>query len=765
MIRLLQRCLASLLACALVAAAPGQSAWAAAAARVKINLAQPNNAYRGSGYQGQKQSPNFTGQNFNLGLTPSLLKGDVPVPLPDMGGDVLGERSGSPLRAESDPLYKQLELPGFTPADQAARMGKILPFVPKTTTPESLDALSGAPVLPIIQDGAYSQPSSKIASALTLLKGLWGGKKTETVAGSNEGSKGKNVIPLFKGKDNDGSGSGKNPPPPPGGGDGNGGGNEGGGKSWFGLGKTAVLFIGALLVAQIGVEALGVAMPTLMQKTFGDFTAVAQLAIFSSIASIIGRQLGAVVVEKLGLRRTYLGATAIRLLSMTALVTLLATGHMTLPLMIGFYSVNGLLGGVAVTAEASIPPALVGKDQAKIERFWTIEQTALEVLGFLGPIAFGSIVGGFGFMPALIAFPVTFAAALAIMFFTLRIPQKIELARQADLKLKQEMRERGELIETPSLTAAAKIVPHLLLAAVGGFAFGWIGAAVGMSLALLVARWLRAANAERNPLKKLWDAPSLLAKTPARPGSIKAIFEQFFSRVSHGAKLVWRNPVLRTAFLAYTAIMVLNPFLYSMIGPGYGLLIAGKESAELATSIGGWLTGLYSLGGLLGGLLMMREQAKLKKLPEAEQNELLRKSMIKWIKWTTFSLAALFTLAFPLPMLGVLIPALPGWAGTLTLPALALIPYGIAQVISMVKLKSFFQSQVPNADKDMPSAMGFFGSASLAVSTLGLLGLKYLFKGFDGYTPFLVIAGMMVPLAIYYWYANRQLDKATKKSE
>ena len=73
------------------------------------------------------------------------------------------------------------------------------------------------------------------------------------------------------------------------------------------------MFIAALAVAQIGVEALGASMPALVQKTFGDFTIVAQLGIFASIAGIIGRTLGPVAVAKFGLKKSYLAATIARL--------------------------------------------------------------------------------------------------------------------------------------------------------------------------------------------------------------------------------------------------------------------------------------------------------------------------------------------------------------------------------------------------------------------------------------------------------------------
>ncbi|MDD5629039.1 MAG: hypothetical protein PHU21_08240, partial [Elusimicrobia bacterium] len=387
------------------------------------------------------------------------------------------------------------------------------------------------------------------------------------------------------------------------------------GKGWFGMGKSAVMFIAALLVGQIGVEALGASMPALVQKTFGDFTVVAQLGIFASIAGIIGRTIGPVAVEKLGLKKTYLAATITRLVSITALCGLLATGHMTLPLMMVFYSINGLLQGVALTAETSIPPALVGQNPAALERFWTWEQTLLEIIGVTGPIATGAVVASLGFLPALIAFPVSFAVAIAILALTLKIPQKVEAMRLADLEKKK---------------------------------------AAGKSM------------------------------------TAGSIFKEFFRKIGKGAQVVWKDPVLRASFLGFTVYMMLNPFLYSMLAPAYGMALVGANNPELAAGIYGTMTGLYSLGGLLGGLLMMLEQKKIKKLKEgkdgqapitdAEENEILRKSMLRWMVWGTVGLAGIATMAFPLPALVTLValPSLLSWAGSLTVPALALIPFGVA---------------------------------------------------------------------------------------
>ncbi len=468
-------------------------------------------------------------------------------------------------------------------------------------------------------------------------------------------------------------------------------------KGWLGLGKNAVLFILALITAQIGVEALGAAEPGLVKKAFGDITKMAELTIFASISGIFGRTVGQVAVKKWGLKKTFLYSTGARVLIMSVLAGLLATAHMTWPLMIVLITANGFLGGIAATAESSIPPAIFGPNQAKLERFWTWEQTLLEVVGVTGPILTGAVVSAWGFLPPLLAFPVAFAVSIAIMAVFLRIPAKMDALSRAENGKTEAAGDSGFL----------------------------------------------------------------------------AVFKDLGRKIVRGAQVVWRNPILKTAFFAYTSFMLLNPFLYTMLAPNFGVALIGTGDENILTSVIGMLTGLYSLGGLLGGLLMMVEQRKIRKLlagdektgskglTPAEEEELMRRSMLKWMKWGTVALVAIATMALPLPMLGALVslPSWLSWAGPLTLPALMLIPFGVAQVIATVKLKSFFQSKTPEAE--MVDAMGFFGSASLAASTVGILALKFLFKGFEGFTPFYIIAGAMIPLAAAYVYFTRRLAKST----
>lgn len=481
------------------------------------------------------------------------------------------------------------------------------------------------------------------------------------------------------------------------------------GAGLLSLGSAAVFFIASLVTAQIGIEALGSAMPALLQKTFGDFSVVADIAIVSSLTSIAGRILGPLVVEKFGLKGTYLGALAIKLVSSSTLSALLATGHMSVPLLAAFYALNGLLGGISLTAENSIPAAMLKRNPDKLETFEAWKQTLLETMGTLGPIATGALVAQAGFIPALAAFPVTFGLSIAIMAFTLRLPSEEASAGRAAVEIPKGKEK------------------HL---SQGGFA---------------------------------------------------ALLRQFFKKIAEGARLVWNDPVLRLAFLAYTTFMMLNPFLYTVLAPAYGMLVATPAQPELAAGVYGLMTGLYSLGGLIGGLIMLAQQRKMERelgraraSPEVVE-EHMRKSMLQWMLWATAALAALAVMAVPLPTLGELVnlPGFLSWAKGLTAAALVLVPFGIAQVVATLKIHTFFQLRT--SEEHLVKAMGFMGAASLAVSTVGLLGLKFLFtgklpfglhpvaafSGLSGYAPFMVLAAGLIPLGIFALLLRAKLDKAS----
>lgn len=718
----------------------------------------------------------------SLSLTASLLPAaSLSLPAPQLGVPAaLGETPAPAPRPARQPVERPrgtgpaADRPGMLEPAAAPRAAPTLAPAPLAPASASLAAAADAPEASEFKaaPGASSvADASAIARGFAALRRAWSSRRAETFAAaadapapvraaSGAASRAAALAPAARlSAANDGQDAPPVPPdaprqPAPAGDEGKGGA--------LGLGLPALSFIGALLVAQVGVEAMGNAMPVLVQQVFGSFAVVAQIAIFSSIAGIIGRQLAPMIIQKYGLRKVYLATELARMLSITAMLALLATGHMSLTGMMAFYSINGLVGGVALTAETSIPPALVGQDELKLQRFWTWEQTLLEIIGIIGPIAAGSAVDSYGAATVLIAYPVAFLAAIAILFLTLRIPAKLELMRKADL---EKAKNAGHDPEKERANAGALAAGQAAVAALLG---------VGTLLALLNGAWLGAGLLAAGTLSLGLLAARLRARVrDPRLTLNKAenVFGAFFARVARGAKLVWGNPLLRYAFLGYSVYMMLNPFLYSILAPAYGLLIGGKAGMG---GIFGTVAGLYSLGGLLGGLYMAREQSKADKaqregsMTPEQVNESLRKSMIRMMMWTIPTLAAFATVFLPNPAflasLAIPYPFISGYfiaPGTVTLFALALIPFGFAQVISTVKLRSYFQAKVGDPS-DMADAMGFFGSASLIISTIGLQSLSWLFQHTSGLTPFMVFGGVLVPLAVAYFLLTRRLDRSAK---
>jgi uncharacterized membrane protein YesL len=104
------------------------------------------------------------------------------------------------------------------------------------------------------------------------------------------------------------------------------------------------------------------------------------------------------------------------------------------------------------------------------------------------------------------------------------------------------------------------------------------------------------------------------------------------------------------------------------------------------------------------------------------------------------------------------LPAGLSWLGNLSLPALALVPFGFAQSVASIKLWSHFQSLIPDK-KDVASVLGFVSAATLALCTGALIGLNALFAVLPGMLPFQLLALALLPLGGVYLYLRHALFK------
>ena len=504
--------------------------------------------------------------------------------------------------------------------------------------------------------------------------------------------------------------------------------------------KSIKWFLSGLLVAQVGVEVLALAMPLLMRSKFGGFLALAHIAVASSVAGIAGQLTGGWIADKVGVKTVYIGATALRLLSITGMVVFLMgpaaplvaaapplaaaaayLGHFSAQLvMIGFASFNGYMQGIAQTAEKSIPTVLLGNDRATMERFYSLQQWLTEIVGVSGPKAGGFIVQAFGFTAAIAVYPVMLTVAVAMFFLGVRVPKAdgahdaVEASKAGSLlsRVMAPMAPMNRAIADVFGRIAGRIkavVDGVVLKAylgrwiekMGGkgsltdddeqkllsrSTLGWtMGAMLALAgfLTLLLptaypayAAMIVFGVAEVIATQKLFSL--MLSRTQGKTESLKVnavagaalaaistvalnlagtLFDHFAGRApfmifaaalipvaaaifflrrsmkkldekgapepakrpTSGFGLLFKDPMMRWAFLGYALLGVTNPLLYDILSQAFGLIIVGG-SAVAASGVASWMTSLYSLGGLLGALYMWRESTLIsdaKKAPEA----------------------------------------------------------------------------------------------------------------------------------------------------
>ncbi|MBI3299694.1 MAG: hypothetical protein HYZ75_16125 [Elusimicrobia bacterium] len=245
---------------------------------------------------------------------------------------------------------------------------------------------------------------------------------------------------------------------------------------------------------------------------------------------------------------------------------------------------------------------------------------------------------------------------------------------------------------------------------------------------------------------------ALTLKIPAKAAAVLASdvhtpaggLAGFWRSLTRGAVITWTRPDLRDAFWAYSFFYIMTPLLYWIVGPAYALLVAGPGAEEAATLIAGVMFGFFSLGGLGASLLIMREHRGLEGLDAAAKHRALGASLTRWMTWGSVSLIAIAAMALPLP----------AW-GPMTLAALALLPFGLAQVMAKLKAESYFQSQAPADAVD--DATAFMEGASMLVGMAALYGAKLAFSTLTGWAPFVVLAAAMIPFAALCLWVTRRL--------
>ncbi len=485
--------------------------------------------------------------------------------------------------------------------------------------------------------------------------------------------------------------------------------------AWLGLGAAGASIIAYALTMQVGLEAQGVAMPQLTQNAFKDFTLLPLVTVFASIGSMVGQPMSKFFTERFGLAKTFYAAHALRALSLGGMVVLFGTGGMSMPLMMAFYLLNGVVTGVASTAEGTLKKLILTEKGVTMQSFRTWWQLLAESLAVPAPIFFGSLVhtlGAVGAPMVTALYPVTILLGL-ILAYILRVYPLKDVKKASD--------------QAAQTSAQAKAADDAAKAAA--------------------------------------PAP---APAPAKAGiwkSVKATVTTIFRDMEEGKNYVMSIPYLKYSLIGAVSYDLFNIMIYRLITPAYGMLIGGASGLSVTA---GNLVGMFSLGGLLLSVVFITMENIAKK--RAAKNPLTpeaaaaaeRSSMLRWFMVGIPALALLATMALhvalplaPLVLLGT------NWMPSSILAA-ALIPFGFFQVAASIKLNSYFQEKLPQDAGKVQKALAFAGSVMTALSIVTMLAMRPLFSAVSVFNPFPWLAAALVPIAVGLFFLRRKLAHATK---
>ncbi|HXS99420.1 MAG TPA: hypothetical protein VN915_01995 [Elusimicrobiota bacterium] len=494
--------------------------------------------------------------------------------------------------------------------------------------------------------------------------------------------------------------------------------------AWFGLGAAGISIIAYALTMQVGLEAQGVAMPQLTQNAFKDFTLLPLVTVFASIGSMIGQPMSKFFTEKFGLAKTFYAAHALRALSLGAMVVLFGTGMMSMPLMMAFYFMNGIVTGVAATAEGTLKKLILTEKGVTMQSFRTWWQLLAESLAVPAPIIFGGLVATLGVMGAPLVtavYPVTILLGLILAYilhvYPLKDVKKASAQAAAQAKEAAPAPETAPAADPAAAAAAAAAAPASAPAAKTG----------------------------------VWTA-------------IKSAAKKIFSNMEEGKNFVMSIPYLKYSLMGAVAFDLFNILIYRLIAPGYGKMTGGEAGLS---AVQGNIVGMFSLGGLLLSVVFITMESMAKKkaaksplTPEAAAAA-ERSSMLRWFMVGIPALALLGTMALhialpfaPLVLLGT------NWMPSSVLAA-ALVPFGFFQVAASIKMNSYFQEKLPQDAGKVQKALAFSGSVMTALSILTILAMRPLFTAVSVFNPFPWLAMALLPIGVGLFFLRRKLASAT----
>ena len=506
-------------------------------------------------------------------------------------------------------------------------------------------------------------------------------------------------------------------------------------------------YIAATNSTQAGYETMvSASMPVYLDQTFHRMSLMPDLSIVGAFSSVIGRQLSPLLINSMPLKKAYIGMLGLACIAATA-IGALANLHLlaVLPLF-GLMIVFRLGQAGAVTAERTVIPSVLGKDQVAMERLrgrkqsWTQVASALTQNGAAVLI----VLLGTATKNLLIA-PFFFLAAAGLLLVSLKIPKASDQARMA--------------------------------------AWGEKAAQTGGGVRL------RVAGVFKNFAKQLAAGCKVVMRDPAlRASALITMLMVVFNVLTYSVL----GPTFGTFAVGAGADSSMAAPIMGLIGGLFSLggLFAGKIVSKHARDIEA------KHGGDSAAAAESARSSAMRWLKYGAMSFLAVGAMalplpvigplIHLGSHAAVAVAAVLgtgtILSMWKPKLGLALamaPVLLAFPSHVVLAAVAFFGFGLLQVVASVKNDSLFDKLVQEkAPADYANAAAFVGASSMFAGMLGLTALKFLiygklpfgipspipvFAGLPGIWPFVAIfGGLAVPAALAMWFLTRRLDRLTK---
>jgi MFS family permease len=375
-------------------------------------------------------------------------------------------------------------------------------------------------------------------------------------------------------------------------------------ESSGGAGRRSPLYglVTAYMVSETGTAMSAVAIPWLVLVTTGSAAATgivgfAQMAPYVALQAMAGP-----VVDRVGLRRTFLIGNSIAAVIMCAIPALHAAGKLNLAALAGLVAVAGAVRGVADCATSPLVPMTADLGAVPYERATGIYSGANRTALLVGMPTAGALIAAIGASGVVLIDGITFASAALIL--ATFVPPSIGRSQRpanaislrgyaADLTEGLRFLRADRLLLGLAISAAlTNLLDQALIAVLlpvwahdrvhRAIAIGLVGGVLGAGLlvGVMAGAWL----GPRLPRRMIYAVGQLIAASPP------------FFALAAWASL---SPVLPLVLICGVAGGVLNPIsgavMYERIPSQLQARVLGAVKASA------WLG--IPFGSLLGGLL------------------------------------------------------------------------------------------------------------------------------------------------------------------